>query len=94
MRWRTSTSIASAEGCVTPLGKLKYVRELEDPKYILVQTDYEVWSILESIGMPERYCQYLLVVVGDAEYDEVWALDSVYLDSQAELIFCDGEVTA
>ena len=76
------------------MGDLKYVRELENPKYILVQTDYEVRSILEFIRLPGGYCQYPLVVAGDAEYEEIWALDSVRLDSQVELIFCDGEVTA
>jgi hypothetical protein len=57
----------------------KQVRDLQDPKYILVQDELEKQAVLESINIPTGYRNdygCLLVEVLDGEYGEVWAIES------------------
>jgi hypothetical protein len=56
----------------------KQVKDLQDPKYILVQDELEKQAVLESINIPTGYRNdygCLLVEVLDGEYGEVWAID-------------------
>jgi uncharacterized protein DUF6839 len=65
------------------------VRDLDNDKYNLVQTDYDVKDTLESIGLEKQDWQYLIVELesNQAEYKRVWGLDSCNLDSTAYLIY-------
>ena len=55
----------------------KLVRDLQDPKYTLVQDELGIQAVLESINIPTGYrndYSALLVEVLDGEYGEVWAI--------------------
>jgi hypothetical protein len=55
----------------------KQIKDLQDPKYILVQDSQDVQAILNSIGLSWHDATgCLLVEVLDGEYGEVWAIDS------------------
>lgn len=69
---------------IKPLSELS-----EDQGYQLIQSDFEIDSILESSGYngADRY-GFLIVKMADngAEYSEIWAGDSPNLDANYELI--------
>lgn len=93
---------------MTTLGKLRNLSDIDAGSsfsrwrmarglpycWALVQTDYEVWSILESIGTDKDAYRYLLVAAGDGEYKEIWGTNSFRLDGVAEQLFWMGKVTA
>jgi hypothetical protein len=61
--------------------QVKQIKDLQDPKYILVQDSQEVAAVLDSIGYRsekefQSSCGCLLVEVLEGEYGEVWAIDS------------------
>lgn len=67
----------------------KLCRELQNDKYYLIQTDFELSDLLEYCGIPQEYRQDItgaIVAIQDGEYTEIWlsesakyySLDSVY----------------
>lgn len=71
----------------------RYCRYLP-AQWDFVQVDMDVWSILESIGIDKDAYRYLLVAVGDGEYEEIWGTNSFRLNGMAEQLFWMGRVTA
>jgi hypothetical protein len=68
---------------------LTTIRDLEDSRIRLIQTDTEVISILESIGLEKQDWRYIFIELesNQAEYKRVWGSDSVNLDDSAYLIY-------
>lgn len=70
---------------------LKKVRDLQDPKYSLVQNDTDIKEILDMVGVKDEFDTWgcLLVAAGDGEYDEVWGIESniPYLHYTAERLY-------
>jgi len=65
------------------------VRDLDDPKYTLIQTDFDVKDTLESIGLKKQKWTYLFIELdkSGADYARVYGSDSCYLDAPAYLIY-------
>lgn len=76
------------------VGDLRTLGNFEE-EYTLAQTDYEVHSILESAGLADESqfydmkhsFPYLMVKTGNAEFMEIWGVNSVTLDSSIELLW-------
>jgi hypothetical protein len=52
--------------------KTMKVKELQDPKYQLIQQDSDVQSIKDYYGKKADGFDYFLVEVKDGDYEEVW----------------------
>lgn len=79
---------------VLQVGALKRVSELQGKEYRLVQNDYDVESVLDTIGIEDEGGEYLYLLVkldgSGADYAEVWGMYSAALDTTAELIHVGG----
>lgn len=64
------------------------LRDLQEEKYYLIQTDYELSDLLDFIGLPEEYRDDItgaVVSIGDGDYDEIYLTESArYYDLQAD----------
>jgi hypothetical protein len=74
-------------GTLRSIGSFNPEKE-DDPEYVLIQSDTEAAFIMDFVGWHGDDFQYLLVLVGDGEYLEVWGINGTpYLGKKAELIY-------
>jgi hypothetical protein len=78
-------------GRLRKVGMLTRVGALQGSEYTLVENDTDVESTLDTIGVEDEEGEYLylLVKVGDGEYEEVWGMVSRDLTATAELLYLE-----
>lgn len=65
---------------------MKYLRQLQDEKYTLVQNDVDLASFVDNLGLSEfaEDITGMVIEVIDGEYGEVWLTESnAYYDLSA-----------
>lgn len=66
---------------------MKYLRQLQEDKYTLIQNDTDLAAVLDYVGIDPEYRDDItgaLVEVLDGEYGEVWLTeDAAYYDLSA-----------
>jgi hypothetical protein len=56
-----------------------HLSDLQSDIYTLIQTDYDLESVLESVGVPDEYKPDItgaVCLVGDGDYDAIWLTES------------------